>query len=163
MSWPAHLGALLTGLLLQMTVVPGFGPGGGRPDLVLIWVLAASVFESRHGRAVVIAAAGGLLLDLAGGRFIGLNVMLFIGAALVTRRVLRAFLRPSVSLSMVMTLGLSLAIELVRAVLWLSGIPRGILGITSVAVTSALYSGLLMVAVFYAAASMIKFTHWENP
>ncbi len=162
MSLLAHLGVLLTALLLQMTLVPGIGRGGGRPDLVLIWVLAASIFESKQGYALVIAAAGGVLLDLTGGRFIGLNVLLLVGAALVTRRVLRAFLRPSVSLSVAMTLGLSLVIETVRAVLWLPGIPREVVGTVSVAVISASYSGSLMIAVYYAAAAVMGFTHWEN-
>ncbi len=162
MSWSAHLGAILMALLVQMTLVPGFGPGGGRPDLVLIWVLAASIFESKMGRALVIAAAGGLVLDLTGGRFIGLNVMLLVGAALVTRRVLRAFLRPSVAISVAMTLGLALVIELVRGVMWLPAVPRDILGAMSIAVVSALYSGSVMVPVYYVAAAVMRFTHWED-
>ena len=162
MSWSAHLGAILMALLVQMTLVPGFGPGGGRPDLVLIWVLAASIFESKMGRALAIAAAGGLVLDFTGGRFIGLNVMLLVGAALVTRRVLRAFLRPSVAISVAMTLGLALVIELVRGVMWLPAVPSDILGAMSIVVVSALYSGSVMVPVYYVAAAVMRFTHWED-
>jgi len=73
----AWLSALLVVLaaLLQVTLVPLVMPGAARPDGVLVLAtLAGFMGGSRYG--LVMGMAGGLLLDLVTGRFLGLHLLI---------------------------------------------------------------------------------------
>jgi len=73
----AWLSALLVVLaaLVQVILVPLVMPGAARPDGVLVLAtLAGFLGGSRYG--LVLGAAGGLLLDLVTGRFLGLHLLI---------------------------------------------------------------------------------------
>lgn len=160
----AHLATLVGAVVLQSTVIPGFGATGTMPDLVLVWVLAASVLEERRSTAFLVAAIGGFMVDLSVGRLIGLNLMLFIVCAVVARRSLRAFVRPSVSLSVITTVILTVFVESIRGLVWYLGWAplRVTAGFISVILIAACYNALLMIIVHHLAMAGIKHVRWDS-
>jgi rod shape-determining protein MreD len=62
--------------LLDVSLLADVFPAGYVPDLVLPLVVALAFFETPP-RGAVIGAIGGLILDLAAGRLIGLNMTVY--------------------------------------------------------------------------------------
>lgn len=164
MSIWAHVGILLGALVLQSTVIPGLGSAGAVPDLILVWVLAASVLDERRNRAFMVAAIGGAMVDLSLGRLIGLNLMLFVLCAIAARRSLRAFVRPNVFLSVITAFILSLLVETIRGLVWYLGwAPLHVTaGFMSVILITACYNAVLMILVHHLAIVGIKHVRWES-
>ena len=151
MSWWAHLGALATAFLIQVTVAPGIGSAGTRPDFILVWIICAAILERKDNMAIFAAAVGGAFVDLTVGRFLGLNLALFIAAEIVARNTMSAFMRPSAIMTAMISFSSALIIELLRGAAWLYGGNFGAdaRGILTVGITSAAATTVLTVILYY--------------
>lgn len=80
MTWPrAGLGVLLvlTAVVVQLSILARLpAPGGGRPDLVLVLVVAVALVEGPLS-GLVLGFGAGLALDLLGDHPLGLLALVF--------------------------------------------------------------------------------------
>ncbi len=160
-----HLATFAAMLLLQVSILPGIGPAGVYPDLVLAWAVSAAILENNEKTALGVAACGGAIVDITVGRFIGLNIALFLTAAVVARRMLRAFMRPSLLLTVGVTGGFTIAVEMIRGVLWHSGFaaPGGLQQMLSVALTAGVLNALAAVPIYFIILRTVGLSSWEKP
>jgi len=164
LAWWMHLVIFGVVLLVQVSVVPGIGPAGVRPDLVLAWAISASILEEKEKIALGLAACGGAMVDITVGRFLGLNAALFLAAAIGVRRTLRAFMRPSLFLTVAVTVAVTVVVEMVRGLLWHSGVAptAGLHEMLSVALTVGGLSGGAAVLFYFIILRSVGVSSWEK-
>ena len=89
--------------ILQLTFIPFFSVGGMYPNIVLIGVIILTLIDYEDD-ALMLAVFGGLVLDLSGPLFFGLNALLLIGLVLIYRY----FINKIISSMNIMVITLSL-------------------------------------------------------
>src|SRR5690606_14639204 len=99
----------------QVTLVPLVMPGAARPDGVLVLAtLAGFMGGSRYG--LVMGMAGGLLLDLVTGRFLGLHLLIKGAAGAVGGQSARHVYRENAPVALLMVALTSVGQELLHAI-----------------------------------------------
>jgi rod shape-determining protein MreD len=76
--WGTWILAALGALLIETSLLDHLFPAADLPNLVLAVVVAFALFETPR-RGLVLGGIAGVLVDLAAGRLIGLNLVLFMG------------------------------------------------------------------------------------
>lgn len=98
-------------LVLQVSLTPLLLPASPRPDWMLVFaVLVGFMLGPRHG--LTAGAAGGLLLDVVAGRFLGLNALIKALAGLVGGQLTRHVYRDNVIVALLGVAGSALGQEL---------------------------------------------------
>jgi rod shape-determining protein MreD len=109
---------VMAGILLQLSWLPALRPLGVVPDLALVLVVLVGL-EGTASQALLVAVAGGLLMDLASSAGFGLWTGVLVVVALVTGLLQRAGVELE---SMMWSLALVAAGTLVANVVILVGI-----------------------------------------
>ncbi|MFP4201098.1 MAG: rod shape-determining protein MreD [Clostridia bacterium] len=142
---------LVIALLFQMTLLPGMGPSGTRADLLLVVLLCLAMFNGMNAEILVFAVLAGLMVDFATGYFIGLNVLVYLGAMVVADRIVRSLTRATAMVLIPMAVGLDFASELVRAssaiVFGMSTGPPSV--VLLVCAVSSLYTGATTALLYF--------------
>ncbi len=97
--------------VLQTTVIHGLAIFGTVPNLVFIAVVCYSLLHADYG-SLVFAVACGLVLDITGGRAVGLNTLFCLYTAYFCIRISGSLFNRNVFVSMVFVLLLSFIYEL---------------------------------------------------
>lgn len=103
--------------VLQTTVIHGFSVFHTVPNLLFIAVVCYSLLHADYS-ALVFAAACGLVLDVTGGRVVGINTLFCLYAAYFCIRISGSLFNRNVFVSMVFVLLLSVVYELLIYVLY---------------------------------------------
>ena len=81
-------------VLLQMSFYVHVLPSGMMPNFVIITALLITLFENPRSNGGIIAAiAGGFLLDMFSGGFIGFWTLILLGSSLLIKIVLENYVR----------------------------------------------------------------------
>lgn len=145
--------------VLQTTLVHGISVFHTVPNLLFIAVVCYSLLHADYS-ALVFAAACGLLLDVTGGRAIGINTLFCLYAAYFCIRISGSLFNNNVFVSMVFVMLLSVPYELFTYVLYFAVWGHGTFGYALLCkiVPAVLYNFVMTLLIYPLTRSM---TGWH--
>lgn len=114
--WWAWILVFVAAALLDVSLLPNIFPAGYVPDLILPLVIAFAFFETPP-RGALLGAIGGLILDLAAGRLIGLNMTVYAGIGFFVASIQGKVVRDPVFVPGLMGAGMEAVVRIVEWVL----------------------------------------------